>query len=165
MKRPEAWLASGRRAFRPHRPVAASTVPDLDLEALGEARSSGRRYLERAAARYMLEPCELEQTIQNPCPDDSLEVIATLAPIEARLAEDAPAPRHQVNAERGKETLARGRDLAAVIGEHDVPFRDERFGHTDAYPARQVVIAGSRSRAATSLLRWPLAVEGETLAR
>jgi hypothetical protein len=81
-------------------------VVDLDLEGLGQARPSGRRQLECTAARHTFEPSELQQTIQNPSTDESLEVITTLAPVETRPAENPPGPRPQINAERGQETLA-----------------------------------------------------------
>jgi hypothetical protein len=70
-------------------------------------------------------------------------VITTLAPIETRLAKNPPSPRPQISAERGKETLARRRDLAAFIGEYDVPHRNKRIGTSDSYPASQVIVATS----------------------
>src|SRR6476619_7047208 len=106
-------------------------VADLDLEGLGQARFSSRRHLECAAARRTFEPSELQQTIQNPGADESLEVITTLAPVETRLAENPPGPRPQISAERGKETHARRRDLTAFIGEYDVPHGHKCIRNSD----------------------------------
>src|SRR6188474_2413631 len=78
-------------------------VVDLDPEGLGQARFSSRRQLECTDARRTFEPSELQQTIQNPGADESLEVVTTLAPVETRLAEKPPGPRPQINAERGKK--------------------------------------------------------------
>src|SRR5262249_53031890 len=75
--------------------------------------------------------------------DESLEVITTLAPVETRLAENPPSPRCQINAERGKETLARRRDLSAFIGECDVPHGHKGVGNSHSYLASQVVVATS----------------------
>ena len=81
--------------------------------------------------------------MQNPSSDESLEVITTLAPVETRLAENPPSPRPQINAEPGKETLARRRDLTAFIGEYDVPHGHKCIGNSDSYLASQVIIATS----------------------
>jgi hypothetical protein len=70
-------------------------------------------------------------------------VITTLAPVETRLAENPPGPRPQISAERGKETLARGRDLTAFIGEHDVPHGHKCIGNSDSDLAGQVIVATS----------------------
>jgi len=78
-----------------------------------------------AAARHRFEPSELHQAIQNPSPDESFEVVTTLAPVEARLAEKPPTPRRQIGAERGKDTLSRRGDLTAFICQYDVPHGDE----------------------------------------
>jgi hypothetical protein len=84
------------------------------------------------AARHGFEPSELQQTIQNPGSDESLEVITTLAPVETRLAENPPSPRSQIGAERGQETLARRRDLTAFIGEYDVSHGYKCIGNSDS---------------------------------
>ena len=118
-------------------------VVDLDLEDFGQARPSGRRQLECTAARQTFEPSELQETIQNPSSDESLEVITTLAPVETRLAKNPPSPRPQVSAERGKETLARRRDLAAIIGEYDVPHSHKCIANGDSHLASQVIVATS----------------------
>jgi len=68
-------------------------------------------------------------------------VITTLAPVETGLAEDPPSPRPQISAERGKETLARGRDLTAFIGEYDVTHGHKCIGNSDSYLASQVIVA------------------------
>lgn len=81
--------------------------------------------------------------MQNPSSDESLDVITTLAPIETRLAENPPSSRPQISAERGKETLARRRDLTAFIGEHDVPHGYQCIRNSDSYLASQVIIATS----------------------
>src|SRR6266566_3113069 len=81
--------------------------------------------------------------MQNPSSDESLEVITTLAPVETRLAENPPSPRPQINAEPGKETLARRRDLTAFIGEYDVPHGHKCIGDSDSYLASQVIVATS----------------------
>ena len=70
-------------------------------------------------------------------------MIATLAPVETRLAENPPSPRPQINAERGKEMLARRRDLTAFIGEYDVPHGHEGIGNSDSGLASQVIVATS----------------------
>ena len=72
-------------------------------------------------------------------------MIATLAPVETRLAENPPGPRHQIPAELTEETLARRRDLAAFIGKHDVPHGHERVGHGDTELASQMIVATKRS--------------------
>ena len=68
-------------------------------------------------------------------------MITTLAPVETRLAEDPPSPRPQINAEPGKETPARRRDLTAFIGEYDVPHGHKCIGDSDSYLASQVIVA------------------------
>ena len=187
----------------------------LDAERLGEARATGRRKPQRPAVRLALEPAKRQQTVQDSRANQAADVIAALAPVETRLAENPPGPRRQIDAEGGKETLARRRDLTAFIGEYDVPHGHKCIGHSDAHPAGQMVVATSgktecivvcrprltarrhlyggddlhalqhrrdqrrrdpiiirsgrlrvtiKSRAATSLLRWPLAVEREILA-
>ena len=73
--------------------------------------------------------------IQNPCSDESLEVVTTFAPVETRLAENPPRPLPQINAEHGKETLARRRDLTALIGEYDMPHGHKCIGNSDPYLA------------------------------
>ena len=70
-------------------------------------------------------------------------MITTLAPVETRLAENPPTPRHQINAPRGKETPARRRHLTAFIGEYDVPHRHKCIGNSDSYLASQVIVATS----------------------
>jgi hypothetical protein len=70
-------------------------------------------------------------------------VITTLAPVETRLAENPPSPSRQINTERRKETRARSRDLAAFIGEYDMPHSHERIGNSDSYLASQVIVATS----------------------
>ena len=91
----------------------------------------------------MLEPPELDQTIQNPSSNESFEVITTFAPVETRLAENPPSAGTQINAKRGKETFARRRQFTAFVREYDVPFGDECVGNSDPYLAGQVVIATS----------------------
>ena len=91
----------------------------------------------------MFEPAELQHTIQNPSSDEPLEVITTLAPIETGLAENPPRPQPQINAEPGKETLARRRDLTAFIGEYDVPHDHKCIGDSYSYLAGQVIVATS----------------------
>jgi hypothetical protein len=59
-------------------------------------------------------------------------VITTLAPVETGLAENPSSPRPQINAEGGKETPARRRDLTAFIGEYDVPHGHKCIGNSDA---------------------------------
>jgi hypothetical protein len=81
--------------------------------------------------------------MQNPSSDESVDVITTLAPVETRLAENSPSPWPQINAERGKETLARRRDLTAFIGEYDVLQGHKRIGNSDSHPASQVIVATS----------------------
>ena len=81
--------------------------------------------------------------IQNPSSDESLQVIATLAPVETWLAEYPPGPRLQINPERRKEKLARRRDLTAFIGEYDVPHGHKCVGNSNSYLASQVVVATS----------------------
>ena len=70
-------------------------------------------------------------------------MITTLAPVETRLAENSPSPRPQINAERGKEALARRRNLAAFIGEYDVPHGHKCIGNCDSHLASQVIVATS----------------------
>ena len=70
-------------------------------------------------------------------------MIPTLAPVETRLAKYPPGPRPQISAECGKETLARRRDLTALIGENDVPHSNKCIGHRDSHPASQVIVATS----------------------
>jgi hypothetical protein len=70
-------------------------------------------------------------------------VITTLTPVETGLAENPPGPRPQIGAERGKEALARRRDLTAFIGEYDVPHGHKRVGNSDSYLASQVIVATS----------------------
>jgi hypothetical protein len=70
-------------------------------------------------------------------------VITTLAPVETRLAEDPLRSRHQISAERGKETPARRRNLTAFIGEYDVPHCHKCIGNSDSYLARQVIVTTS----------------------
>jgi hypothetical protein len=70
-------------------------------------------------------------------------VITTLTPVETRLAKNPPSPRFQISAECGKETLARRRDLAAFLGEYDVPHRNKRIGNSDSQLASQVIVATS----------------------
>jgi len=70
-------------------------------------------------------------------------VITTLTPVETRLAKNSPSPRSQINAECGKETLARSRDLTAFLGEHDVPHGNKRIGNSDSQLASQVIVATS----------------------
>src|SRR5215475_13072321 len=105
------------------------------MEDFGQARPSRRRQLECTVARHGFEPSELQQAIQNPSSDESLEVITTLAPVETRLAENPPSPRPQISAERGKETLARRRDLSAFVGEYDVAHGHKCIGNSDSYLA------------------------------
>src|SRR5260370_2633056 len=81
--------------------------------------------------------------MQNPSSDESVELITTLAPVETRLAENRPSPRPKINAEPGKETLARRRDLTAFIGEYDVPHGHKCIGDSDSYLASQVIVATS----------------------
>ena len=70
-------------------------------------------------------------------------MITTLAPVETRLAENPPSPRSQINAERGKETPTRRRDLTAFIGEYDVPHGHKRIGNSNSYLASEVIVATS----------------------
>jgi hypothetical protein len=70
-------------------------------------------------------------------------VIATLAPVETRLAENPPSPRPQIGAERGKETPARRRDLTTFIGEYDVPHGHKCYGISDSNLTSQVIVAAS----------------------
>src|SRR6516164_2080782 len=85
----------------------------------------------------------IRAAIDDPGSDQSLEVIATLAPVETRLAENPPSSRSQINAERGEEALARRRDLPAFVGEYDVPHGHECIGNSDSYLAGQVIVATS----------------------
>ncbi len=133
-------LAREVRSRPPDRPF----IVDFDLECFGQARPSRRRQSECAVARHRFEPSELQQAIQNPGTDESFDVITALAPVETRLAEHPPSPRRQINAERRQETRARRRDLAAFIGEDDVPHTHERIGNSDAELASQVIVATSR---------------------
>ena len=118
-------------------------IADLDLEDFEQARPSRRRELEGAAARHAFEPFKLQQAIQNPSSDKTLEVITTFAPVETRLAENPPSPRPQIGAERGEEPLARSRDFAALIGQYDVTHGRKRIGNGDPYSAGQVIVATS----------------------
>jgi len=70
-------------------------------------------------------------------------MITTLAPVETRLAKHSPGPRLQINAELGKEALARRRDLTAFTGKHDVPHGHKRIGNSDSHLAGQVIVATS----------------------
>lgn len=68
-------------------------------------------------------------------------MITTLAPVETRLAENPPSPWPQINPERGKEKLARRRDLTAFIGKYDVPHGHKCIGNSDPDLASQVIVA------------------------
>src|SRR5690349_4670330 len=57
-------------------------IVDRDPEGSVEARPAGGSEPERAAARHAFEPSEVQQAIENPGSNLSLEVIATLAPVE-----------------------------------------------------------------------------------
>src|SRR5260370_3162337 len=81
--------------------------------------------------------------MQNPSSDESLEVITTLAPVETRLAENPPSPRPQINAEPGKETLPRRRDLTAFIGQYDVPHGHKGIRDSDSYLAIHQIVPTS----------------------
>ena len=70
-------------------------------------------------------------------------MITTLAPVETRLAENPPSLRPQISAERGKETLARRRDLTALIREYDVSHGHKCICNRDSYLASQVIVATS----------------------
>ena len=59
-------------------------------------------------------------------------MIATLAPVETRLAENPPRPWPQISAERGKETPARKRDLATFVSEYDVAHGNKCIGDSDS---------------------------------
>src|SRR5262245_45878337 len=95
---------------------------ELNTEQLEQSRSPGRRQSKRTASGVALEPCKLQQAIENGSANHALEVIATFGPVEARLAENSwPRARRQVGTERTEEALARRRELAAFLGEHNVP--------------------------------------------
>src|SRR5262249_44216555 len=102
------------------------------MEDFRQTRPSRRRQSEGTTARHTFEPPQLQKTMQNHSADESLEVITALCPVEARLAEYPPRPRLQIGAERGKEARARSRDLAALVGERDVPHGHKRVGNSDA---------------------------------
>src|SRR5262245_25915892 len=140
----DASLGLSRQSLRVEQSTRCRIlVVDPDLEDFGQARPSSRRQLECTGARHTFEPSELHETIQNPSSDESLEMITALAPVETRLAENPPGSRPQINAERGKETLARRRDLTAFIGEHDVPHGHKCIGNSDSDLASQVIVATS----------------------
>jgi len=99
--------------------------------------------LKCAAARHAFEPSELLETIQNPGCDDSFQVIAPFAPVEAGLAENPTCRGCHIGAERGKETSSGRRDFTAFIGELDVSHGYESIGDGDAYLAGQMIVATS----------------------
>jgi len=82
--------------------------------------------------------------MQNPSADEALDVITALCPVETRLTENPPRPRPQIDAERGEKALARRRDLAALVGEYDVPLGDKRISDGDSYLTSQMIVATSR---------------------
>jgi hypothetical protein len=117
---------------------------ELDTEQLGQSRSAGRRQPERTTPRHALEPCEFQQAVENGGSDQALEVTATLGPVETRLAENSrPRTRREVGTEHAEELFARTRELAAFIGEHDLPHRDQRVRDGDAGAASQMIVATS----------------------
>jgi hypothetical protein len=70
-------------------------------------------------------------------------VITTLTPVETRLAENPPSSWPQINAERGKETLARRRDFTAFICEYDMSHGHKCICNSDSYLTSQVIVATS----------------------
>ena len=59
------------------------------------------------------------------------------------MVSNVPGPRRQIDAERGKEVLARRRDLTAFIGKYDMPHGHKCIGNGDSYLASQVIVATS----------------------
>ena len=138
-----------RRAARTGaRPSARRRGLAVELHAEDTRRGPpGRSGVSRSArlSRIALEPAELQAAAEDRRADAALDVIAALAPVEARLAEHAAAPggRGQIGAERREKPLARGRHLAAVVAQHHMAARDQRVGDRDAHAAGQMVVAGA----------------------
>jgi len=75
---------------------------ELDVESFEEPCSARRCEAEGSAAGDSFEPSKLQKTTQYCGADQPFEVITTLGPVKAGLAEDPPAtrPRTQIGTER-----------------------------------------------------------------
>src|SRR5262245_60931349 len=97
----------------------ARLVVEFDTEHIEQSRSPHRRQSERAASGVALEPCKLQQAIEDGGANQALEVIAAFGTVEARLAENSrPRARRQVGTEHAEELFPRARELAAFVGEY-----------------------------------------------
>lgn len=125
--------------------MTSALAVELDMEDFRQACFSRRCESQRAAPRNSLDPSKLQKTAQNGSANEALEVITTLGPVETGLTEHPPGTlsRPQVGAQRAQETLARGRQFASVIGQHDMSHRHKRVGDGNAHVAGQVIVATS----------------------
>src|ERR1051326_5174249 len=121
-------------------------APYVDAEHFAKSRVSRRRDPQRTRIAFARKPTQLETVPAHRRADEAGDMIAPLAPVEARAAEDAPTAGlcRQVDAEIGEERPPGAGHFAAVLIEDDAPLGDEGVGDGDAEPSRKVVVAGAR---------------------
>src|SRR5687767_6385173 len=113
---------------------------ELDREGAAEAGAAGLRHADRARPGSPLQPVEIKASLGDRRAERAGQMRAPLAPVQARLGEAAPLPRHpvDVDAESGKSRAAA--ICYVVIGGAalKVAVVHQRVGEGDAEPPRQM---------------------------
>src|SRR5262249_30990215 len=110
------WQLGGRRCCE-----SRLLLRQIDAERVEQTGTPGCGQPHGAAVALALEPAELAGAAEQLGTDQTGDVIAPFAPVEARPAEDALAAQVQIDAEVGEAAPAGIGDLATVVGKHDVP--------------------------------------------
>src|SRR5262249_19501818 len=144
---PWAWPEAGglQAVLRAAKNPPALIGNQLNTESLGQAAASFGRQPQRAGIAHAGEPSALEAAAANLGADETREMVAPLAPIEARPAIDAAALRFRQG--RGTEALKQPGtavgQLAAIVADDHVPCGLQSIGDGDAERARDVIVAGT----------------------
>ena len=117
------------------------TSGQVHPENLREPGPAGRGELQRPRVGLPHEPTQLQAPPPDRGADNAGQVIAALAPIETWPAKNSPRPGlcRQVRTEAGQKVRARLRQLAAIVGENDMAFGNERVRDSDPEMAGQSV--------------------------
>src|SRR5216683_5570161 len=87
-------------------PLQTLPLLEIDAESLVQSRSPGRGQSQDAAVALAVDPAQLQAAVPDRRADQTGDVVAALAPIEAGPAEDALAARLEAGAEAGQEPPA-----------------------------------------------------------
>src|SRR6516165_10964354 len=132
-------------ALRATKNLRLAVLDQSNTEHLGQSAPPFGSEPHRTRVAHTRKPAALEAATADLRTDEARDVIAPLAPVEARPAIN-PATAdlgRQRRAKAGQQTRAAVGELAAVVAQNDIAAGSQRAGDGDAYRARNMIVAGA----------------------